>query len=390
MGDQRGEIEARVAEEMQQTLDGYQVRASLIQGVAIKQADPPAAVNDAFKEVTAAQQDAQSYVNQANAYALQLRQKAQGEATAFDKVYEQYKLAPEVTRRRMYYETMERVLRQVDKTIVEAPGVTPYLPLRRSPRSAAAGRSRHNDRPGPPPPAAWPASPALLLLFAAAQQRSRSSPKPSRRSSSASASRCGSSTATSPGSPIGAAGAGISLRIPFAEDVVWIDKRVLDVDMDRQQVLSTDQLRLEVDAFARYRIVDPLRMYIRARSEDRVEPGAAADPRLGAAQRARQAAVRVAAVARARGRDGEYPQRPRPRRAAIWRRDHRRPDQEGRPARRHAARSRLSTRMRTARQQEARSIRAEGAKRAQIIRAEADAAGGQDLCRELRQGPGIL
>ena len=65
----------------------------------------------------------------ANSYALQLHQKAQGEATAFDKVYGQYKLAPEVTRRRMYYETMEQVLSKVDKTIVEAPGVTPYLPL---------------------------------------------------------------------------------------------------------------------------------------------------------------------------------------------------------------------------------------------------------------------
>ena len=68
-------------------------------------------------------------MNQARAYALQLTAKAQGEATAFDKVYEQYKLAPDVTRRRMYYETMEQVLSKVDKTIVEAPGVTPYLPL---------------------------------------------------------------------------------------------------------------------------------------------------------------------------------------------------------------------------------------------------------------------
>ncbi len=57
-----------------------------------------------------------------------------------------------------------------------------------------------------------------------------------------------------PNEPIGGPGAGISWRFPFAESVVWIDKRVLDVDMDRQQVLSTDQLRLEVDAFARYRI----------------------------------------------------------------------------------------------------------------------------------------
>ena len=74
----------------------------------------------------------------------------------------------------------------------------------------------------------------------------------------------------SAGLPIGAQGAGISYRIPFAEQVVWIDKRVLDVDMQRQQVLSTDQRRLEVDAFARYRIVDPLLMYIRARTEQQL------------------------------------------------------------------------------------------------------------------------
>jgi modulator of FtsH protease HflK len=128
IGEGRGDIEARVQDVMQRVLDRY--RAGIrIQGVAIKQADPPEAVNDAFKEVSAAQQEAQSYVNQARAYALQLTAKAQGEATAFDKVYEQYRLAPDVTRRRMYYETMERVLANVDKTIVEAPGVVPYLQL---------------------------------------------------------------------------------------------------------------------------------------------------------------------------------------------------------------------------------------------------------------------
>lgn len=128
MGDKRGEIEARVTDAMQRVLDGYHSGIA-IQGVAIQQADPPAEVNDAFKEVTAAQQDAKSYVNQANAYSLQLTAKAQGEAAAFDKVYEQYKLAPDVTRRRMYYETMEQVLSKVDKTVVEAPGVNSYLPL---------------------------------------------------------------------------------------------------------------------------------------------------------------------------------------------------------------------------------------------------------------------
>lgn len=137
IGDRRGEIEGRVRELMQRILDSYRSGVQL-QGVAIREADPPAAVNDAFKEVSAAQQEAQSYINQANAYALQLRQKAQGEAGAFDRIYEQYRLAPEVTRRRMYYETMERILQKVDKTIVEAPGVTPYLPLSQVGRTAPA------------------------------------------------------------------------------------------------------------------------------------------------------------------------------------------------------------------------------------------------------------
>ena len=136
IGEGRGDIESQVQERMQQILNAYRSGVR-IQGVAIKQADPPAAVNDAFKEVSAAQQEAQSYINQARAYALQLTAKAQGEAQAFDKVYEQYRLAPDVTRRRMYYETMERVLANVDKTIVEAPGVTPYLPLNQIQRSPA-------------------------------------------------------------------------------------------------------------------------------------------------------------------------------------------------------------------------------------------------------------
>ena len=128
IGEGRGDIEGRVTQRMQTILDAYRSGVT-IQGIAIRQADPPQSVNEAFKEVTAAQQDAQSYINRANAYSTQLTQKAQGEAAAFDKVYEQYKLAPEVTRRRMYYETMEQVLQKTPKTIVETPGVTPYLPL---------------------------------------------------------------------------------------------------------------------------------------------------------------------------------------------------------------------------------------------------------------------
>ena len=127
-GPRRSEIEQQVALRMQQLLDDYKSGVR-IRGVAIKQADPPAIVNDAFKSVTAAQQAKQANINNANTYAQQILARAQGDAAAFDKVYEQYRLSPEVTRRRMYYETMEAVLSNTDKTIVEPGGVTPYLPL---------------------------------------------------------------------------------------------------------------------------------------------------------------------------------------------------------------------------------------------------------------------
>jgi membrane protease subunit HflK len=132
----RADIELRVLERMQALLDAYRSGIT-VQGVQIRKTDPPSEVEEAFKNVSAAQQDAESYLNQAEATAQQVLARAQGDAAAFDKVYEQYRLAPEVTRRRMYYETMERVLRQTDKTIVEAPGVTPYLPLPEIRRKAA-------------------------------------------------------------------------------------------------------------------------------------------------------------------------------------------------------------------------------------------------------------
>ena len=127
-GPRRSQIEQQVALRMQRLLDDYKAGVT-IRGVAIKKADPPAVVNDAFKSVTAAQQAKQGNINNANTYAQQILARAQGDATSFDKVYEQYRLAPDVTRRRMYYETMEAVLSNTDKTIVDPSGVVPYLPL---------------------------------------------------------------------------------------------------------------------------------------------------------------------------------------------------------------------------------------------------------------------
>lgn len=174
------------------------------------------------------------------------------------------------------------------------------------------------------------------------------------------------------GKSIGAAGAGISWRIPFVDQIVWIDKRVLAVDMESQPVLSTDQRRLMVDAFARYRIVDPLLMYIRSGTEENLKgqlqtilrsevrnqlakqtfaalltperQGVMNDVRRSLNIQAAKFGVEIVDV---RIKKTDLP--------------------DGAPLQ-----SAFES-MRTARLQEARSIRAQGLKQAQIIRAQADA-----------------
>ena len=124
----RADIEQAVRTRMQAILDDYR-SGIVVQGIEIQKTDPPERVVEAFKDVSAAQQDAAAAMNVARTYEQQLLAKAQGDAAAFNKIYEEYRLAPEVTRRRLYYETMESVLGKTDKTIVESGGVTPYLPL---------------------------------------------------------------------------------------------------------------------------------------------------------------------------------------------------------------------------------------------------------------------
>ncbi len=73
-----------------------------------------------------------------------------------------------------------------------------------------------------------------------------------------------------PNVDFGQTGAGISWRLPFIEQLVWVDKQLLSFPMERQLVLSSDQLRLQVDAYARFRIIDPVKMVKTAGSVDRV------------------------------------------------------------------------------------------------------------------------
>ncbi len=74
-----------------------------------------------------------------------------------------------------------------------------------------------------------------------------------------------------PDVPYGSTGAGLAPRIPFIEEVRMIDRRVLDIDMERTQVLSKDQQRLQVDAYARYRIIDPVKLVEKAGTERQLE-----------------------------------------------------------------------------------------------------------------------
>ena len=138
IGPGRGAIEVQVRDRMQQILDSYGTGV-LVQSITIRESDPPGEVKEAFRNVNAAQQRRESYMNQARAYAQQITERAEGDAASFNRVYEEYRLAPEVTRRRMYYDTMETILQNADKTVVEANGVTPYLPLPEVKRRANAG-----------------------------------------------------------------------------------------------------------------------------------------------------------------------------------------------------------------------------------------------------------
>ena len=186
--------------------------------------------------------------------------------------------------------------------------------------------------------------------------------------------------------PFGRTGAGLAARIPFLEQVVWIDKRIQSIDMENQQVLSTDQLRLQVDAFARYRIVDPLRMYISAGTEQRVSEqlrpilGSALRNELGrrpfaallSPERGEMMDNIEAALNRVALQYGAQIVDVRIKRADL---------PNGTPL------DSAYQRMQTARQQEARSIEAQGYKQAQIIRAEADAEAAATYAGAFNQDP---
>jgi len=149
----RQRTEQAVLDLMQRTLDSYKAGISITR-VQLQKVDPPVKVIDAFRDVQAARADQERLQNEASAYAnrvvpeargaaeriLQAAQgyreqtiaEAVGQAARFEKVYDEYKKAPNVTRDRMFLETMERVFQNTDKIILDSQGgsgVVPYLPL---------------------------------------------------------------------------------------------------------------------------------------------------------------------------------------------------------------------------------------------------------------------
>jgi modulator of FtsH protease HflK len=145
----RKSIEPDVQNRMQKVLNDYHAGV-LVQQIQLQSVDAPAQVLSAYRDVTAAQQDKQRAVNDADTYANRVvpeakgaaarirleaeayRQQTVAEATGqtsrFNQVYAQYKNAPGVTRERMYLETIERVLGAMDKTILDTNGVGPPVP----------------------------------------------------------------------------------------------------------------------------------------------------------------------------------------------------------------------------------------------------------------------
>ena len=148
----RSKIEVEVQEIIQRLLDEYESGIQITQ-VQTQKADPPDQVIDAFRDVQAARADmvrskneAEAYANdviprargdaakilqEAEAYKKQVVAAAEGEASRFVSIYNEYAKAKEVTQERMYLETMEKVLADIDKVIIDrkAGGVVPYLPL---------------------------------------------------------------------------------------------------------------------------------------------------------------------------------------------------------------------------------------------------------------------
>ncbi len=167
----RGQVQAQAAETMQRTLDSWNAGVTVVE-VQIRTANPPTEVVAAFRDVTNAQQDAESAANEANTYRNRVINEAKGDAakliesargyreqsvreatgdvSRFDQIYNEYRKAPGVTKERLYIETMQRVLQNSNKVVIDGKGASAPIILPPDvfrPRTAAPPAVRVEPQP---------------------------------------------------------------------------------------------------------------------------------------------------------------------------------------------------------------------------------------------------
>jgi membrane protease subunit HflC len=240
----RQEMEVVTRAELQKVAEQYQLGMS-IDLVQLKNVNPPRQVQASFDQVNQAQQEKQRSINIANGeynkvvpradgeaakllaeaqgYAQKRVNEAEGDATRFIAVFEQYRKAPEVTRQRLFLETMGEVLPKLGRKVIvdeKSQGVLPLLVIL-----------------------------ANLCFYAVSESEQV--------------------ITTQFGRPVGEPKreAGIHFKIPFIQTVHRIDKRILEWDGRAVEMPTRDKLYVIVDTFGRWRIQDPLQYFTRLRDE---------------------------------------------------------------------------------------------------------------------------
>ena len=276
----RSRIEQDTKDLLQRILDDYGLGVRISQ-VQLLRVDPPQEVIAAFRDVQAARADKERSINEANTYRNQVLPRAKGEAEAiiqrgeaykaqtvarasgdaqrFTQVYEQYAKAKDITTERIYLDTMEEVLRNVNKVLVDkntsGTGVLPYLPLPEF-RTGQPAPSRPSSTPAAPTAAGPGRQPMTnrtiavlvglaVVIFLLTQTFYTVDP-----TKQVLVRQFGAIVGNPKTEP------GLYAKVPLIQDIQHIDRRLLDYEAEEFEIIAGDQKRLVVDAYARYKITN--------------------------------------------------------------------------------------------------------------------------------------
>ena len=267
-----------------------------VAAVQLQDVDPPEAVAAAFKDVTNAKEDREKLINQAQGYrndiiprakgeaaelvnrakgfAQARLNRAQGEANRFLATLKEYNQSKDVISKRIYIETMEEILPNMEKIIIDGKGgerLLPYLPLDRRSKLTAASGGKASSQLESEEPREEP-SPTLIMSSGFAEEPGEAGAK-MQAELKAIAARYGltvgdvqdviqTAIVVQLGKPVrNITEPGLYMKVPFVQEVTYFDKRLLDYDSNAQDVITSDKKTLLLDNFAKWRIVDPLKVY---------------------------------------------------------------------------------------------------------------------------------